>query len=65
MLKFKFKDLKINNYHHGGSRVYFEGKHTRELICDTYGDIENPHDMELREKIHEVIRNYYKNKLKI
>jgi len=58
-----FENLNFNNYPHGGSRVLLEDKQgTRQLICDTYGDIDNFDDMELKSKIHETIRNYFKKK---
>ena len=52
------KNLKISNYDHGGSRIYLEDQYGNKLlICDTYGDIKNSYDMEIKEKIIEAVRS--------
>lgn len=58
---YKFENLNFNNYKHGGSRVFLEDKSgNRQLICDTYGDIGDYEDMELKKLIHKTIRDYFK-----
>lgn len=50
------KNLKIDHYHHGGSRIYLEDQNgNKQLICDTYGNKNNEYDMEIKKKIIEVI----------
>lgn len=41
--------LKIDCYDHGGSRIYFEDGHSRELVADTYRESD-------RELIYNAIR---------
>jgi hypothetical protein len=57
---YRFENIKIINYGHGGSRVFLEKDKDRQLLCDTYGDEDNFIEMELKEKIHETIKNYFK-----
>jgi len=59
---YKFENLNFNIHPNGGSKVFFEDKKNRQTICDIYGDKDNFDDLELRRKIHQVIRNYFKNK---
>lgn len=58
---YNLKNLCINNYEHGGSRVFLQDNHeNRQLLCDTYGDKDNDYDMELKELIHKTIRDFFK-----
>jgi len=59
---YKFENLNFNIHPNGGSKVFLEDKKNRRAICDIYGDKDNFDDLELRRKIHQVIRNYFKNK---
>lgn len=58
---FRYENLNFNNYSHGGSRVLLENGKDRQLICDTYGDKNDFHEMELKQRIHQTIRDYFKS----
>jgi len=55
---YNIKNLKINKYDHGGSRIYLEDdKGNRQLLCDTYGNnfiVDN----QIRETIIIAIKQY-------
>jgi hypothetical protein len=55
---YDIKNLKIMDYHHGGSRIFLEENNNRVLICDTYGDSGNKIDQELKSYIIEAIKKY-------
>lgn len=55
---YKFENLKIYNYNHGGSRIMLEQKNNREIICDTYGD-NTELDSGLRLVIHQAIKDFF------
>jgi hypothetical protein len=59
---YKFENLNFNTHPNGGSKVFLEDQKYKRAICDVYGDKYNFDDMELQKKIHQTIRDYFKNK---
>ena len=58
---YNIKNLHINNYNHGGARIFFEDeKGNRHLICDSYADKNNIIEMQIKQTIINSIKNYLK-----
>jgi len=56
---YKLENLKINNYAHGGARVYMvNGKNSWQLIADIYADKDNPIEMGMKATIILSIKHF-------